>query len=223
MPKRAELRQVNGPFRPGNLRQQVLFRDEAAVEHDLAGDRGAQADFAVDRRRGEALPALFEQEAADRAVFGLRPDQEHVGDRRVGDPGLGARQRIAALDLFRPRHHGAGVGAVVRLGEAEAADPLAGRELRQIFLLLAFRAKSLDRDHDQRRLHAHHRAVAGIDALHFARDQAIGDIAEARAAVFRRDRSGRESRDRPSRGRSPGRSSRGGRLRARASRAASCA
>ena len=30
--------------------QQVLFRDEGVVEQDLAGDRGAQADLAVDRR-----------------------------------------------------------------------------------------------------------------------------------------------------------------------------
>ena len=41
--------------------------------------------------------------------------------------------------------------------------------------------------HHQRRLHRHHRAVAGIDALDLAGDQAIGDIAEAGAAIFLRD------------------------------------
>ena len=38
---------------------------------------------------------------------------------------LRARQAVAAGDLLRPRDHRAGVGAVVGLGEAEAADPLA--------------------------------------------------------------------------------------------------
>ena len=41
--------------------------------------------------------------------------------------------------------------------------------------------------HHQRRLHRQRRAVAGIDALHLARDQAVGDVAEARAAVLLRD------------------------------------
>jgi hypothetical protein len=41
----------------------------------------------------------------------------------------------------------------------------------------------VDRVHDQRRLHAHHRAVAGIDALHLACDQAVGDIVGTGAAI----------------------------------------
>ena len=41
--------------------------------------------------------------------------------------------------------------------------------------------------HDERVLHAHRRAIAGIDALDLARHQSIGDIAEPRAAIgFRR-------------------------------------
>ncbi len=77
---------------------------------------------------------------------------------------------------------------MVGLGEAEAADPLAAREFRQVFLLLPGRAELLDRNHHQRGLHRHHRAIAGIDALDLARDQAIGDIAEPRPAVIRRHR-----------------------------------
>jgi hypothetical protein len=47
----------------------------------IAGDGGAQAELALDLRRGEALHALLEDEAADLAVVGLdRPDDEHVGD-----------------------------------------------------------------------------------------------------------------------------------------------
>jgi hypothetical protein len=49
---------------------------------------------------------------------------------------------------------------------------------------LRFVAVGEDRIHHQRRLDAHHRSVAGIDPLHFARHQAVGDVISARAAVF---------------------------------------
>ena len=116
----------------------------------------------------------------------LRPDDEHVGDRRVADPGLRAVQAVAARDLFGPRFHAAGVGARVRLGQAEAADELATRQARQVFLPLRRVAIGVDRIHDERALHAHHRAVAGIDALDLARDQPVGDVAGVGAAEFLR-------------------------------------
>jgi hypothetical protein len=73
---------------------------------------------------------------------------------------------------------------VIRFGQAKTADPLAGGELRQVFGLLRIRAEFVDGHHHQRRLHRHHRAVAGIDALHFTRDQPVAHVVEARAAVF---------------------------------------
>ncbi|MNT34048.1 hypothetical protein D3C72_1700050 [compost metagenome] len=73
---------------------------------------------------------------------------------------------------------------MVRLGQAEAADPFAGGQLGQVLLLLRFRAEFIDRHHYQRRLHAHHRAVAGIHTLHFPGDQAVADVVQARAAVL---------------------------------------
>ncbi len=76
---------------------------------------------------------------------------------------------------------------MVRLGQAEAADPFAGRQLRQILLLGRLVAELIDRHHDERGLHAHHRAIAGIDTLDFARDQAVGDVVQAGAAVLFRD------------------------------------
>ena len=69
----------------GNVRQQILFGHDRAIEHDLAGDGGAQRKLALDLRRGESLGAAFDNEAADLAVE-LRPDHGDVGDRRVGDP-----------------------------------------------------------------------------------------------------------------------------------------
>ena len=75
----------------------------------------------------------------------------------------------------------------VGLGQAEAADPFAGRELRQIFLPLLLRAVGIDRVHHEARLDRHRRAVAAVDALDRARDQAVADVAEAGAAIFGRD------------------------------------
>ncbi|MDT4845306.1 hypothetical protein FQZ97_792910 [compost metagenome] len=76
---------------------------------------------------------------------------------------------------------------MVRLGQAEAADPLARRQLGQVFLLLRFSAEFVDRHHHQRGLHAHHRAVTGIDTFDFAGDQAVADVVEAAATVDFRD------------------------------------
>jgi hypothetical protein len=60
---------------------------------------------------------------------------------------------------------------------------LAGCELRQALLALRLRAVGVDRVHHERGLHAHARAIAGIDALDLARDEAVGDVVHARAAV----------------------------------------
>lgn len=161
----------------------VLFRNEHVVHHDLAGDRGTQADLAMDRRGAQAFPALLEDEAADLPFVILGPDHEDVGDRAVGDPHLAAAQAIAAVDLLRPGDHRARVGTVVRLGQAEAADVFAAGQLGQVLLPGGFVAEFMDRHHHQRGLHAHHRAIAGVDALDFASDQAIADVVEAAAAV----------------------------------------
>src|SRR3546814_5162186 len=82
-------------FQSLHVGEAVLVRNEDFVHDDLAGDRRAQADLAVDRRRTQTLPALFEHEAANRvtAVFiELGPDHEDIRDRRVADPGLGTGQ-----------------------------------------------------------------------------------------------------------------------------------
>src|SRR6185369_7394879 len=94
---------------------------------------------------------------------------------------------VAAGDLLRARLHRARIGAVVGLGEAEAADPFAAREPREVFLLRLRIPELVDRQHHQGGLHAHHGAIARVDALDLARDQAVADVAEAGAAVLRRD------------------------------------
>ncbi len=114
----------------------------------------------------------------------FRPHHEDVGDRRVGNPHLGAGQPVTIRHLLGAGLHAAGIGAGVRLGQAKAADPFAGRELGQIFLALVLVAIGIDRVHHQRGLHRIHRAIAGIDPLDLARHEAIGDVARIGAAIF---------------------------------------
>src|SRR3546814_6391111 len=97
------------------------------VEIDHAGDRGPEAELAFDLRRRKALGSLFDDEAADLAVMRvrLRPDHEHVGDRRVGDPGLVAIETVAAVGLDRARPHAARIRPCIGLDKTEAADPFA--------------------------------------------------------------------------------------------------
>src|SRR5690606_19603484 len=162
--------------------------DLDVIHDDLTGNRRTQPDLAVNGRRRQAFHAFFKDEAADLAIvvaahhFG--PDDEHVGDGRIGDPHFGAADFIAAVGLDRAGVHAAGVGAVVGFGQAEAAYPFTACQLGQVFLLLLFAAEFVDGHHDQRRLHAHHGAVARVDALDFARDQAVADIVQPCAAVF---------------------------------------
>ena len=119
-------------------------------------------------------------------------------------------RRIAARRGAGARHHAAGVRAVIGLGQAEAADPFAGGKLRQVFLALRFRAVGEDREHDERALHAHHRAIARVDALDLARDEAVADVVESRARRTRMEWSRRGVPARPFRERWPDRSARGG-------------
>lgn len=104
---------------------------------------------------------------------GPRPHDEDIGDRRVGNPGLAARQDVAAIDFPGADSHASGIGTSLGFGQAKAADPFARRQFRQIGEPLRFRAISVDGVHDEARLHTHHRTITAIDPLHLARDQSV--------------------------------------------------
>src|SRR5690606_6584768 len=163
------------PLEPRDMRQQRILADLDPVHDDLAGDRGTQAHLALDLRRRQAFHPLFEQEATNRAVmrFRLRPHDEDVGDRRIGDPHLRALEAVSARDLFGARAHPAGVAAGIGFGEAETADKLARGEPGQIFALLLLTAIGVDRVDHEAALNRAGRAIARIDALDLARDQAV--------------------------------------------------
>ena len=138
-------------FQRAHLGQDGVGGQAHVVEQQLGGDRGAQAELLVDVLGGEALGALGDEEAAD-ALVGLRPDDGDVGDRAVGDPHLLAVQDPVVAVAAGAGPHRAGVRAGVGLGQAEAADRLAGGHPRQPLLLLLLRAPAPDREHRQRAL-----------------------------------------------------------------------
>src|SRR5215471_18512950 len=79
--------------------------------------------------------------------------------------------------------HAARIGAVIRLREAEAANPFTCRQSWQELPFLRLRPEFVDGQHDQRALNAHHRTEARIHTLDFAGDEAVADIVETGAAV----------------------------------------
>ncbi len=178
------------PAKALDVRKHVSLGHGTLIELNHAGDGSAQAVFVLERRRLEGARracAALDEEAADLACrVQLGPDEEEVGDGGVGDPGLGAGEGVVALfgrvgfgeGLERAR-----VGAVVGFGEAEAAEQAAGGEGWEVFFFLLRCAEFVDAAHHQRALHRHARAVARVDALDFARDEARRYAADARAAV----------------------------------------
>ena len=81
------------------------------------------------------------------------------------------------------RGHARGIGTEARFGEAETAQLFAAGERRQPGIFLIFGTESVDRIHDERRLHAYKAAQAGVAALQLLHDEAVLHIGHAGAAV----------------------------------------
>ncbi len=185
-PGNAEARLVEAAERSleaTHARQQIFVRHEHAVHGDLAGGGGAQRELALDTRKGESVHAALKNEAAYHAVIGLGPYHGDVGDRRIGDPGFRAGESVAARGGAGAGDHAAWVGAVIGLGEPEAADELPAGQARQVFVLLGVGAEGVDGVHHQAGLHAHGGAVGAVDSLHLAGDQAVTHMVHAGAAI----------------------------------------
>src|SRR5262249_43903975 len=75
------------------------------------------------------------------------------------------------------------VGAGVRLGQAEAADLLAGVHCRQPPLLLLLGAPTPDREHRERALNRNEAADACVAGLELLADEPVHDRARLRQAV----------------------------------------
>ena len=171
------------PLQALHVGQAVRFGNAHVVEEQRTGDRGAQAHLLVDFLGSEAGEVLLHHEALD-AVVGLRPDDGDVGQVAAGDPHLGAVEDPVGTIAPGVGLHAGRVGAAMRLGQAEAADHLARRHVRQPAQALLFTAVGVDRVHAQRALHRHEAADAAVAALQFLADQAVADAVEAGATIF---------------------------------------
>ena len=154
--------------------------------------RAAHAELVELLRDRKALHALLDDKRRDAARVrfdvGLRIDDERVAVRAVGDPHLRAVEHVVVALFFGAQLHADDVRAGVRLAHRERADMLAGHELRQILLLLRFRAVAMNLVHAQIRM----RAVRQPDRRRRARDffhrDHVRGVAHVRAAVFLGDR-----------------------------------
>src|SRR4051794_38128650 len=180
-----------------DLAEHRVVADLDLVEGDFCGIGGAQPELAVDLLGGEAVAAGRDDEAGEAAMLllrvGLGEDQGEVGDVAEADPHLLAADRPAVLGLGRAGALVGGVGAGVGLGQAEAAEPLAGAESRQPLLFLLLGAPLLDRASHEGGADGDHRASGGIGAADLLGDQPVADVVEAAAAVLFGDRGAEEA------------------------------
>ena len=104
----------------------AILRQEDILEEDLVRRDRALAELMELVADGEALVAVLDDEGGDALAARARGDRgEDDVERRhagVGDPGLGAVQLVAAVDLLRVRGDATGVGAGLGLGRGERAE-----------------------------------------------------------------------------------------------------
>jgi hypothetical protein len=160
--------------------EQVFGGDAAVLEQDLRRIRSVLAELFLDAGDDVARRVCGHDEGRDALLAGARiGDGEDHGDLRVlarGDELLDAIEHPAVAIAHGLGPDRRGVGADMRLGQAEAAQPFAGRQLLQVFLLLRVRAEGVDRAADHRVLHADdggRGAVAGGDFLQRQRQRNV--------------------------------------------------
>ena len=184
-PARLEVRERD-PVALAFATEQARRGDTAVLEQDLCGVGGALAELVLDARDDVARRLRVDDEARDALLArGAVRDREHDRDVRVlprRDELLDAVQHVVVAGALGARDDRAGVGTDLGLGQAEAAQPFATRERRQVVLLLHVGAECRDRSADDRVLHADDRrgrAVARRDLLQHDGER---DVVEAGAA-----------------------------------------
>ena len=145
-------RAVEDPHRDAEalalLAEQVLGRDAAVVEEDLAGRRALDPHLRLDPADLEARRVGLDHERGDAGVaglgIGLGEDDVEVRDAGVGDEALAAVEHVLVALAPRLGAHRGRVGARARLGQRVGGQPLAARQARQPALLLLVAAGELD-------------------------------------------------------------------------------
>ena len=122
--------------------------DAQTAEVQLRGGGTVKTHLLVVRSDLESPRAALDDEGGDafRAAGGrgVREDDEHVGDRRVGDERLRAVDDVGGAVAARRRLQAARVAARARLGERVRADLSTTEEIREV--TPAHLVRSADRD-----------------------------------------------------------------------------
>ena len=106
---------------------EILCRHAAVFEHQLGGLAAAKAHLGQLLRDLEAGKILLDDEGGNAvrrlSLVGLGIDQQHVGDRSIGDVDLAAVEHVViAIAPRSGAHRSQRVGAGAGLGEAQRAD-----------------------------------------------------------------------------------------------------
>ena len=155
--------------------------------------RGAQAHLLLDLADFEAGELLLDDEGGDPAaraklaVVGGEDDQ-HVGERAVGDPHLAAVEHPLVALASRGRADVRRVGAGARLGQRPGAELTALAERREIALLLLVVAAQVDRHPAELAVCADDRGGGGALAIDLFHQDAIADDTCVDPAVLLRKR-----------------------------------
>src|SRR5205823_12331863 len=169
-------------LQPLRLREPRAFADLDLVEVERAGEADAHAELVGNVAGGRTSAVALDDEAGN-AVGAASPDDGQMGDLRVGDPELAPGDGPALLRAHRARVHRAGIAAVLRLGEAEAANHLSGGHLRQPLLLLRLGPVAPDGVHREAGLHGDEGAQAGVARLQLVASEPVRRAPHARAPI----------------------------------------
>ncbi len=174
------------PF--ADLAQHVLHRHLAVVEDQWRGGRAANAHLLLFRAHGKAGEVLLHQEGRELLAIDLRKDGKQVREVGVGDPHLLAVQDVV-LAIGRQHRLGAAVQRVRAAGafrQRVGANDFAGRQFRQVFLFLRFRAEEDERQRPDAGVCAHGDDEAAALG-HVIGNDGGRDLVHVRAAILRRN------------------------------------
>ncbi len=173
------------------LAHQVGCRHAAVVEHQLAGLAAAKAHLDELLRHLEAGEILLDDEGRDalgaKLRRGLGVDQQHVGDRAVGDVDLGAVEDVVVALTVRAGAHGAQrIRAGAGFGQAERADFRAVAQAGQVLAALRLVGVAEDVVDAQVIVRRPRQGDGGVPAREGLADQTRAEQVHARATMLGR-------------------------------------
>ena len=127
--------------------------------------------------------------------IGHSEDDEGVGLGRVRDEALRAVEDVVLAGLIElgDRLLAGGVGAGVRLGQAEGAQLAAGQQVGQILHLLLLRAEGIDRIAAQRSVRADDNGRGAADLSNLFNGHRVGEVVAALTTILLGERDTQEA------------------------------